>query len=76
MKDLVKSLSPIERDVLPHIKNSITLNSLTKKTKKQQVEVMRALQWLQNKQILNIKLELKELVTLGELGKKYKKEFN
>ena len=73
MKDLVKSLSPIERDVLPHIKNSITLNSLTKKTKKQQVEVMRALQWLQNKQILNIKLELKELVTLGELGKKYKK---
>ena len=73
MKDLAKSLSPAEREVLPHIKNSITLNELTNKTKKQQVEVMRALQWLQNKEILTIDLELKEMVSLGELGKKYKK---
>jgi phenylalanyl-tRNA synthetase alpha chain len=73
MKDLIKSLSPIERDVLPYIKNSITVKELVKKSKKQHVEVMRALQWLENKDILNIKLELKEIVNLGELGKKYQK---
>jgi phenylalanyl-tRNA synthetase alpha chain len=73
MKDLIKSLSPIERDVLPHIKNSITVKELVKKTKKQHVEVMRALQWLENKDILTINLELKEIVNLGELGKKYQK---
>jgi len=70
MDDIIKTLSPKEREVLPHIKDSITLKELVEKTKKQEVEVMRALQFLQNKEILKIKLEMKELVELGELGKK------
>ncbi|MBT3985156.1 phenylalanine--tRNA ligase subunit alpha [archaeon] len=73
MNDLIKSLSPLEREVLPKVEDSITLKQLVKKTKKQEVEVMRALQWLQNKKVIEISLELKELVTLGELGKKYTK---
>ncbi|MFH1972485.1 MAG: phenylalanine--tRNA ligase subunit alpha [archaeon] len=74
MKGLVNSLSPKEREILPYIQDSITLKELTKKTNKQEVEVMRALQFLQNKDVLKINLEMKELVSLGELGKKYTKD--
>lgn len=69
--DIAKTLSPIEREVLPHIKDNSTLKDLIKHTGKKEVEVMRAIQWLQNKNIINIKVDLKEIVSLGELGKQY-----
>ncbi|MBT4174284.1 phenylalanine--tRNA ligase subunit alpha [archaeon] len=72
MQDIIKSLHPLEREIIPLLKDGITSIELTIKSKRKEVEVMRALQWLENKKALKIKLELKEIIHLGELGKKYK----
>ncbi len=74
MQDIIKSLHPLEREIIPLLKDGITSIELTIKSKRKEVEVMRALQWLENKKALKIKLELKEIIHLGELGKKYKTE--
>ncbi len=70
---LIESLHPLERKVLPHIglKN---LNDVIKKTGLQEVEAVRALQWLENKNILKQKKEAKEIIELGSNGKKYLKK--
>jgi len=47
------------------------LSDLVKESKMQEVEVMRALQWLQNKGILKINTEVKEVVMLDSNGKDY-----
>tara|TARA_Y100000310_G_C20697063_1_gene826445 strand:- start:4659 stop:6122 length:1464 start_codon:yes stop_codon:yes gene_type:complete len=72
MQDIIKSLHPLEREIIPLLKDGTTSIELTIKSKRKEVEVMRALQWLENKKALKIKLELKEIIHLGELGKKYK----
>lgn len=74
MKDLLRSLHPLERKVIPFLKNNITVQELIEKTQSSDVEVMRAMQWLENKKVLTIEVETKETVTLGELGKKYLEE--
>ena len=71
MKDLVHSLHPLERKVIPFLKNSIFFEELLEKTKMQEAECMRAIQWLENKDVLKIKTDIKEDIILGELGKKY-----
>lgn len=48
-EDLLATLHPLEHKVIPHLKEGITLSELVAKTKMQEVEVMRALQWLENK---------------------------
>jgi hypothetical protein len=45
-----------------------------KRSELQEVEVMRALQWLQNKELLKIKEELKEVVELDKNGRLYMKK--
>ena len=74
MGDIVKTLHPLERKVLPLLKDNINSVELGIKSKLKDVEVMRALQWLENKKILKIKLVMKEIVHLGDLGKKYKEK--
>ena len=70
---IIESLHPLERKVLPctSLKN---VNSIVKKTGLQEVEVIRALQWLENKNILKQKKEAKEIASLKSNGEKYKKE--
>ena len=70
---IIDSLHPLERKVLPctSLKN---VNSIVKKTGLQEVEVIRALQWLENKNILKQKKEAKEIASLKSNGEKYKKE--
>ncbi len=65
---LIESLTPLERKVLPILKQHKEVDKIVQKTKLKQVEVMRALQWLQNKNILNIKTSLKEITTLDKNG--------
>lgn len=65
---LIESLTPLERKVLPILKTTRELGQITEKTKLKEIEVMRALQWLQNKNILKIKTELKEIITLDKNG--------
>lgn len=74
IKKLVGSLHPLERKVLPVLEEAKDLNSIVNKTGLQEVEVMRALQWLSNKDVLKIKEDLKEVVELGENGKLYLEE--
>ena len=71
---IINSLHPLERKVLPVLKKYSSLNDIIKETGLQEVEVMRALQWLQNKNIIRIKEDIKEIADLDSLGKKYSKE--
>lgn len=71
---IILKLHPFERKVLPQIVEGITLFDLAKKSGLQEVEVMRALQWLYNKKCVEIEDEIKELVTLDENGKNYVKK--
>ncbi|MEK6858200.1 MAG: hypothetical protein AABX39_06450, partial [Nanoarchaeota archaeon] len=71
IKELFESLHPLERKVLPILDNSHELADITQKSSLQEVEVMRALQWLFNKKAVVIKEELKEVVVLQSNGKEY-----
>ena len=66
------SLSNNESKVLKVIKKSNRFDDIVKNSSLKDVEVMRALQWLSNKGILNIEKNVNESVVLGENGKKYK----
>ena len=74
IKRLVASLHPLERAVLPVLDKANSLNQIVVETKLKEVQVMRALQWLQNKKILTIKEETVKVVDLDTNGKKYFKE--
>ena len=66
---LLESLTPLERKVLPTLKTTKNLDKIVEVTKLKQIEVMRSLQWLQNKELLNIKTTEKEVFTLDKNGK-------
>ena len=57
IKKLAESLNPFERKVLKVLDNFISFNDIVRVTGLKDVEVMRALQWLQNKNIVKIKEE-------------------
>jgi phenylalanyl-tRNA synthetase alpha chain len=73
MQKLLETLSPMERNVLPFLKDGIELKEIAKLSKKKDVEVMRALQWLENKGVVKIKSSLRDVVKLGENGRIYEK---
>ncbi len=72
LKKLIQTLHPLERKVLPVLDKLNSVKGITLSTNLQEVEVMRALQWLQNKDIIHLNEELKEIVDLDENGRKYK----
>src|SRR3989344_2987380 len=71
IKKLAESLNPAERKVVKVLDNFSSFHDILKVTGLKDVEVMRALQWLQNKNIIRIKEAQKELVALDENGHKY-----
>ena len=68
----ISSLHPLERKVLPVLKDTGSFEEIAKKTGLQKVEVMRALQWSQNKKLIRISQKLQEQVELDENGIKYR----
>ncbi len=74
IKKLVNTLHPLEREVLPVLDKYGSLQEIINITGLKEVEVMRALQWLQNKKIIKIKEDLREIINLDANGKKYLKE--
>jgi len=74
LKSLIAKLHPLERQVLPTLKDNSELSTIITASKLQEVEVMRALQWLENKEILKISSIKKKIVELDFNGQKYKKE--
>ena len=69
---IIAALHPLERKVLPILRETSSFEKIAEKTKLQKVEVMRALQWLQNKKIISVKQKLQEKIDLDENGLKYR----
>ncbi|MBS3127910.1 phenylalanine--tRNA ligase subunit alpha [Candidatus Woesearchaeota archaeon] len=63
------SLHPLERKVVEVLDKAKTTGEIEKATKLSEVEVMRALQWLENRGFLKIKSEEEEFVQLDDYGK-------
>ena len=71
--DKVKAgLHPLERKVLPFLASFSALVDIIKESGLKDVEVMRAVQWLSNKEVLILHEEVKEFIELGSNGKAYK----
>lgn len=70
-KKLAETLHSLERKVLPHLSRTASFEELVKFSGLKDVEVMRALQWMQNKQIVELKEETKQVVSLDRNGKEY-----
>ena len=71
---LIESLTPLERKVLPLLSKHTKLSSLVKETGLKEIEVMRSLQWLSNKEIIKIKKITREVVKLDKNGELYLKK--
>lgn len=68
---ILESLHPLERKVWPFLKENITAKDLERLSKLKDVEVVRALQWLEAKGIIKINMQGREIVSLTNLGKEY-----
>ncbi|MBU0980608.1 MAG: phenylalanine--tRNA ligase subunit alpha [Nanoarchaeota archaeon] len=68
---LAAMLHPLERKVLPLIAGHPSLSALILASGLKDVEVMRALQWLQNKKLIILEEKLVQHATLGKLGLDY-----
>jgi phenylalanyl-tRNA synthetase alpha chain len=71
--DVVKTLSPLELKILPFLDKCKSLKEIKEKSGLQEIEVMRALQWLSNKKIVEINLVVEEKILLDSNGKDYAK---
>jgi phenylalanyl-tRNA synthetase alpha chain len=74
INQLIAKLHPFERKVLPILKSTTDFPNIVKATKLQNIEVMRALQWLSNKGALTLIIQKSKLVHLKENGSLYKKQ--
>ncbi len=74
LNSLISKLHPLERTVLPILKNHTELSAIINASKLQEIEVMRALQWLENKKVLEIKTEKNKIVILDKNGLAYQKQ--
>jgi phenylalanyl-tRNA synthetase alpha chain len=68
--EIARALHPLERKIVPLLSNHESFSELVKSSGLKDVEVMRALQWLQSKGILQIKEEVREVLMLGDNGVK------
>ena len=73
MDKIIQSLHPLERKVINHLKNSNLMSSISQRSGLSDVETMRALQWLENKDLITLKATRKELVSLDQNGELYVK---
>src|SRR3989338_1825166 len=72
-KSIVESLHPLERKIVPLLKKFSLLSELVNESDLSEVEIMRALQWLGNRNILSIEDNSRSLVSLDVNGEKYLK---
>lgn len=74
LKKIVATLHPLERKVVPLLAQHTSVDDLVRVSKLKEVEVTRALQWLENKKILSIKTTTKKIVELDTNGLQYVKK--
>jgi phenylalanyl-tRNA synthetase alpha chain len=68
---ILERLSPSERKILPYLKKNKDVESIILDSGLSIIEVMHALQWLSNKDLLTIEMSFKSIVSLGSNGYKY-----
>ena len=73
LQKIAQTLHPLERKVFPHLLKHSKFEDLVKDTGMQEIEVLRALQWLSNKKLIDLKEDLREIVKLDENGDLYRK---
>lgn len=74
VKVLAESLHPLERKILPYLSKCKSLKEIQEKSGLQEIEVSRALQWLENKGVVKVNKHNFEIIELGDNGKKYLKD--
>jgi phenylalanyl-tRNA synthetase alpha chain len=73
-KKLAATLHPLERKVLPLIAKVKSFDELVEKSGLKDVEVMRALQWLQNKSVIKLTEKVRKIVSFDKNGLQYIKQ--
>ncbi len=73
LKKIVDSLNPHERKILPFIKEK-KINDICKKSNLNKITVLRALEYLKNKKIVELSYSEKKIIDLGINGILYKKK--
>ena len=71
LQEIIEKLSPIERKIVPYLDFSI--REITKKSGLDSTTVLRALDFLQNKNLLKISERKRKMIDLGVNGIYYKK---
>nr|MBA4405072.1 phenylalanine--tRNA ligase subunit alpha [Nanoarchaeum sp.] len=71
LNNLAQSLHPLERKILPFLGKYKKQKELEEKSGLQEIEISRALQWLENKQVVKVDKASYEIVELGVNGKSY-----
>lgn len=74
LNKIINGLHRLEKQVLPVLDKYSDIKDIEQATGLKEVEIVRALQWLQNKGLIKIKEELRELVLLAKNGEKYIKD--
>ena len=74
LSHIIAKLHPFERAVLPILMTETELHFIVKKSGLQDIEVRRALQWLENKSAVKTTTITKKIITLGKNGLLYQKE--
>jgi len=73
MDKLIESLSPNERKILPNLQEK-EISLIAKKSNLDKTSVLRALEYLQNKKIVELSIQKKKIVEIGINGALYKKK--
>jgi len=74
VRKVAATLHPLERKVLPALAKHSTVDGLMGATGLKDVEVVRALQWLENKKLASVAVEPREVVQLDANGRAYQKK--
>ena len=59
---IIETLSPLERKIIPFLE--LSLEEIKEKTQLEEISFLRALKFLQNKNILKLKTEKKKIIIL------------
>ncbi|PIN91668.1 hypothetical protein COU56_04890 [Candidatus Pacearchaeota archaeon CG10_big_fil_rev_8_21_14_0_10_31_9] len=73
MQELIESLSPIEKKVIPFLSLS-NFDEIVKKSQLDRVSALRALEFLNSKEVIDLKIEKKKVIDLGINGIYYRKK--
>ncbi|MFH1327032.1 MAG: phenylalanine--tRNA ligase subunit alpha [archaeon] len=73
IKKIIESLSPNERKILPYLEEKI--EDICKKTNLDKTSIIRSLEYLQNKKIVDLTQEKKKTIEIGVNGALYRKKY-